>query len=107
MLCLPTVMGAPAVDAHKPSAAIASRADVAAFSTMYVPAGYSTLPSLNDFSATLTFAPPTFHGRTADRQSPRCLTRSVPVAGTVPLTLASAVSSCIGRVRIVESETLI
>ena len=38
---------------------------------MYVPAGYFTPPAVNESSATSTVPGETFHGRTAERQSPR------------------------------------
>src|SRR4026207_801312 len=101
--CLFTVSGDVAATPVRPSAAIASRAFDDAFSTMYVPRGYSVVPILNEESATLTLAPLAFHGRTADRQSPRCFTTIVPVAGTDPRTEASPFSICIGLLKMLES----
>src|SRR4029079_12979464 len=94
--CFFTVSGDVAATPVRPSAAIASRALEEAFSTMYVPFGYSAVPILNAESAMLTFAPLAFHGRTADLQAPRCFTTIVPLAGTDPFTEASPFSICIG-----------
>src|SRR5712671_3155706 len=64
---------------------------------MYVPAAYFTPPTVNGASAMLTLLGATFHGRTAERQSPRCRTRIVPDPdATLPSTCASVVSICIG-----------
>ncbi len=75
-------------------------------STMNVPAGKLVPLAVNAESATETFAPFTFHGSAADRQSPRCRTKSTePVPVVVPRIFASASSIFIGFARIVESTT--
>src|SRR5688572_32560559 len=100
--CDRTVGVDPVALATRPRSLTASRV-FAASTTMYVPAGYVVPSAMNAVSATAT-RPAAFHGNTADRQSPTCLTRSVPpVPLTRPATVALAVTGRIGFERIDES----
>ena len=68
-----------------------------------MPAGNDAPFDVNALSATFT-GPPVFHGSTAERQSPRCLTSSTPPAPlSLPATTASVPNGCIGFVKTLES----
>src|SRR5258705_12916169 len=95
--CCRALIAPPAAMALRPSDFTAFLVASLGLLMTYVPAAYFTPRIVNASSATLTAVDPTFHGRTAERQSPRWGTRSGPdPSGMLPSTRASLVSKCIG-----------